>query len=86
MDQERVSGTAGCNRLIGGFQLAGEELSFSRLASTKMACLADVLAFVQRDNEALAQVQRWSIDKRNCLDEWRGDHQQLVGLTRVKIV
>ena len=37
MDQERVSGTAGCNRLIGGFQLAGEELSFSRLVSTKMA-------------------------------------------------
>ena len=37
MDQERVSGTEGCNRLIVGFQLAGEELSFSRLASTKMA-------------------------------------------------
>jgi heat shock protein HslJ len=39
VDQERVSGTDGCNRLIGGFHLAGEELSFSRLASTKMAVL-----------------------------------------------
>jgi copper homeostasis protein (lipoprotein) len=37
VDQERVSGTGGCNRLIGGFRLAGEELSFSRLASTSAA-------------------------------------------------
>jgi heat shock protein HslJ len=42
VDQERVSGTGGCNRLIGGFRLAGEELSFSRLASTQMACLAEL--------------------------------------------
>jgi heat shock protein HslJ len=67
VDQERVSGTDGCNRLIGGFHLAGEELSFSRLASTKMACLAEVMAFGRRYSEALAQVRRWSIDKRNLL-------------------
>ena len=67
VDQQRVSGTDGCNRLIGGFQLAGEELSFSRLASTKMACLAEVMAFERRYSEALAQVRRWSIDKRNLL-------------------
>ena len=42
VDQERVSGTGGCTRLIGGFRLAGEELSFSRLASTQMACLAEL--------------------------------------------
>ncbi len=67
VDQERASGTGGCNRLIGGFRLAGEELSFSRFASTKMACLADVMAFERRYSEALAQVRRWSIDKRNLL-------------------
>jgi len=67
VDQERVSGTDGCNRLIGAFQLAGEELSFSRLASTQMACLAEVMAFERRYSEALAQVRRWSIDKRNLL-------------------
>ena len=66
-DLERVSGTGGCNRLMGGFRLAGEELSFSRLASTKMACPPAVMAFERRYGEALAQVQRWSIDKRNLL-------------------
>ncbi len=67
VDQERVSGTDGCNRLIGAFQLAAEELSFSRLASTKMACLPEVMAFERRYSEALAKVRRWSIDKRNLL-------------------
>lgn len=67
VDQERVSGTGGCNRLIGGFRLAAEELSFSRLASTKMACLPEVMAFERRYSEALAKVRRWSIDKRNLL-------------------
>jgi uncharacterized lipoprotein YbaY/heat shock protein HslJ len=66
-DQERVSGTGGCNRLMGGFRLAGEELSFTRLASTKMACPPNVMDFERRYGEALAQVQRWSIDKRNLL-------------------
>ena len=37
VDQERVSGTGGCNRLMGGFRLAGEGLRFSRLASTRLA-------------------------------------------------
>jgi copper homeostasis protein (lipoprotein) len=66
-DLERVSGTGGCNRLTGGFRLAGEELSFTRLASTKMACPPNVMDFERRYGEALAQVQRWSIDKRNLL-------------------
>jgi len=67
VDQERVSGSGGCNRLMGGFRLAGEELSFSRLASTQMACLPEVMTFERRCSEALAQVRRWSIDKRNLL-------------------
>ena len=67
VDQERVSGTGGCNRLMGGFRLTDEELSFSKLASTQMACVPDVLAYERRYNEALTRVRRWSIDKRNLL-------------------
>jgi heat shock protein HslJ len=52
---------------MGAFKLAGEELSFSRLASTKMACLPEVMAFERRYSEALAKVRRWSVDKRNLL-------------------
>jgi copper homeostasis protein (lipoprotein) len=64
---ERVSGSGGCNRLMGGFQLQGEELRFSRLASTKMACPPAVMAFEGRFVEALEQVRRWSIDRTNLL-------------------
>ena len=67
VDQERVSGTDGCNRLAGGFLLAGEELSFSRLISTQMACLPAAMAYERRYGQALAEVRRWSIDKRNLL-------------------
>lgn len=66
-DQERVSGSGGCNRLMGGFRLSGEQLSFSKLASTQMACPPDLMAFERRYSEALGRVRRWSIDKRNLL-------------------
>jgi len=35
----RISGFDGCNRLAGGYQVAGGSIAFSQMASTKMACL-----------------------------------------------
>ena len=66
-DQERVSGSGGCNRLMGGFRLSGEQLSFSKLASTQMACPPELMVFERRYSEALCRVRRWSIDKQNLL-------------------
>ncbi|MFM7266401.1 MAG: META domain-containing protein [Cyanobium sp.] len=66
-DRDRLSGSGGCNRLIGGFQLNGEEIRISQLASTQMACAPPAMAFERRYVEALAQVRRWSIDKQNLL-------------------
>ena len=66
-DSERVSGSGGCNRLMGGFQLGGEQLRFSRLASTQMACPPEVMAYERRVVAALEQVRRWSIDTSNLL-------------------
>jgi heat shock protein HslJ len=37
----RVSGDSGCNRFSGGFEVSGTSLKFSRLVSTKRACLAE---------------------------------------------
>lgn len=34
----RVSGSGGCNNLMGGFTLEGDRLAFSQLAGTMMAC------------------------------------------------
>jgi copper homeostasis protein (lipoprotein) len=35
----RVSGFGGCNRLKGSFEIEGRSITFSRMASTKMACI-----------------------------------------------
>ncbi|MCX5953277.1 MAG: META domain-containing protein [Cyanobacteria bacterium] len=64
---ERLSGNSGCNRLLGGFQLAGDQLRFSQLVSTKMACALEVMAFEQQYLKALDQVRQWNIDKRSLL-------------------
>jgi heat shock protein HslJ len=39
-----VSGSAGCNRYSGSYTWTGDQLSFSPLSSTKMACADDVMA------------------------------------------
>lgn len=62
-----MSGSGGCNRLMGGFRLSGEQLSFSKLASTQMACPPELMVFERRYSEALGRVRRWSIDKQNLL-------------------
>lgn len=37
-DGRRVTGSDGCNRFTGSYQLAGEQLAFERMAATMMAC------------------------------------------------
>jgi heat shock protein HslJ len=34
----RVSGSGGCNRLVGGYTVSGDRLDIGQLASTRMAC------------------------------------------------
>lgn len=66
-DSDQVSGSGGCNRLIGGAVIKGETIRFSQLASTQMACSEEVMAFERRYGQALERVRRWSIDKRTLL-------------------
>jgi copper homeostasis protein (lipoprotein) len=58
--QQRYAGWAGCNRLIGGYVLEGNRLTFSPAAGTMMACpegMEAEKAFI----EALPRVQSWRI-------------------------
>ena len=75
---ERLSGNSGCNRLLGGFQLAGDQLRFSQLVSTKMACAADVMVFEQQYLQAQDQVRQWNIDKRSLLLQDRAGRSLLL--------
>ncbi|WP_172202381.1 META domain-containing protein [Niveibacterium sp. COAC-50] len=59
-DNQRVSGSSGCNRLLGGYTLDGEQLSFGNMGSTMMACV-EGMEQEQRFLAALQQVARWQI-------------------------
>lgn len=59
-DELRVSGSGGCNRVMGGFELDGDRLSFSRMASTMMACV-NGMEVEQRFLKSLEDVQRYRI-------------------------
>jgi heat shock protein HslJ len=57
----RLSGTGGCNRITGAYQLTGAQIAFSQTASTRMACIGDVTAAEDAFFKALAQVASWEI-------------------------
>jgi heat shock protein HslJ len=59
-DALQVSGSGGCNRVAGAFELDGEKLRFGDLASTMMACERG-MEQEQRFLQALQRVARYRI-------------------------
>ena len=59
----RASGSGGCNRVMGDYELKGDALTFARMASTMMAC-PDGMETEQKFLRALEQVKRWKITGR----------------------
>lgn len=37
--EQRLAGSDGCNRMMGGYTLTGDQLQFTQVASTRMACM-----------------------------------------------
>jgi len=62
-ESHRASGSGGCNRIMGGYELKGDKLTFDHMASTMMACPGG-MATEQKFLKALAQVKRWKIAGR----------------------
>lgn len=60
--KERVSGNSGCNQLTGGIDLQGQEISFDKLASTKMACQG-TMEFETNFLKALDKVKNYEISQ-----------------------
>lgn len=69
-DDERVSGSAGCNRFTGSYEVEGETLSFGPAASTRRMCARPERIMEQEAAflAALGTVARW---------EMRGERLQL---------
>jgi heat shock protein HslJ len=59
-DELRVAGSGGCNRVMGAFELDGDELHLGRLASTMMACDTG-MEQEQRFLKSLEKVERYRI-------------------------
>ncbi len=60
----RLSGFNGCNRLVGSYELDGEKLSLSPIATTRMACIAG-MDIEQHFTEILQRVSRWKLNERS---------------------
>lgn len=59
-----VSGHGGCNRYRGRVSITGESISFSPLASTKMACTPAAMAQEQKFHQALERARSFRINAR----------------------
>ncbi|GKW50845.1 META domain-containing protein [Halomonas sp. NCCP-2165] len=61
VEDRRVAGSTGCNRLMGGYRLAGQALSFGQMATTRMACMAG-MDTEQAFLAALERVAAWDVE------------------------
>jgi len=62
---DRLFGSGGCNRFMGGFQTEGDQLTVGPLASTSMACEEPVMDQEARYLAALQGAQRYEVDGQN---------------------
>ena len=62
-DNERVSGSDGCNSFMGGYADKATEIKFSQLASTRKACL-NATDIAHKYSQALGQVTQYDASKK----------------------
>ncbi len=60
-EKKKVSGFSGVNRYFGGYEMDGEKLKFSKLASTAMAGPPEAMATESAFHKMLASVTGWRI-------------------------
>jgi heat shock protein HslJ len=60
-DGDKLSGSGGCNRLFGSFDLSGDSLEFHSVASTRMECADDSMEYEQALLEGLKLVTKYQI-------------------------
>jgi heat shock protein HslJ/membrane-bound inhibitor of C-type lysozyme len=67
LEGNRVAGRASCNRYMGGYNLTGEGLSFTPLASTMMACAPALMNQERRFLGLMETVVDGRIDREGAL-------------------
>src|SRR5699024_3841986 len=61
-DENRVSGTTGCNNLLGQFDHDGSQLDLSKLGSTRMMCTQSVMEVEDAMLKALGNTSSYAIE------------------------
>ncbi len=64
----RVAGTGGCNRYMGGYKQENHQLTFPPLASTQKACLPDIMKQEFQYFQLLQQTQTVEINAQGQLE------------------
>ena len=59
-DGQRLTGSGGCNRMTGSYQLNGQSITFGKVASTMMACV-DGMEQEAAFFKALDQTRSWKV-------------------------
>lgn len=65
LEESRVAGFAGVNRLVGTFSLAQDELEFDQLVTTRMAGTDSAMELERRFLDALARITSYRLDGRS---------------------
>jgi heat shock protein HslJ len=60
-EEDRLAGSAGCNRYFGGYEVEGEELSVGMIGSTMMACAPEVMEMEARYLAALGATESFRL-------------------------
>jgi heat shock protein HslJ len=63
----RLSGSGGCNRIMGSADLSGDRISFRGIASTRMACPPPAMAQEQNFLAALAATRAFRVEGRRLI-------------------
>lgn len=67
LPDNRLAGSNGCNRLMGGYDISGEGIGFSQLGTTRMACAPEVMRQSAVVDQYLATVRGFSFDEQGAL-------------------
>ncbi|CDM93897.1 MAG: META domain-containing protein [Limnospira sp. PMC 1291.21] len=65
--ENSISGTGGCNRLIGGYEVKEQQLEINTLASTSMACEPELMTQESEFIQALEGVQEFRVNGNNLV-------------------
>lgn len=79
-----ISGTGGCNTMLGTAEMSGDSIRFGSIASTEMACTPAAMDQEEKFFSALGEVRSWRVDSmRHKLALLGADGEPVVILARM---